>query len=122
MARHTDATPLCGEVHHHTDKVRRLREQLPDESVLIDLSEIFKVFGDSSRIKILYTLFEEEMCVCDLADILGMTQSAVSHQLRLLRTAKLVKYRRDGKNVFYTLDDDHVRSIIDAGLAHVMED
>ncbi len=121
MAAKPEFSPVCGEVHHHIDKVRRLQAHLPDESVLIDLAEIFKVFGDSSRIKILYILFEEEMCVCDIADTLGMTQSAVSHQLRLLRTAKLVKYRREGKNVFYSLDDDHIRSILDAGLSHVRE-
>ena len=94
---------------------------MPQEETLFDLTELFKVFGDSTRIKILYVLFEAEMCVCDIAQLLGMTQSAISHQLQVLKKSKLVKYRRDGKTVFYSLADDHVRSILDQGMEHVAE-
>ena len=88
---------------------------------MYDLAELFKVFGDSTRIKILYVLFESELCVCDIAQLLGMTQSAVSHQLRILKSNKLVKFRREGKTVFYSLDDDHVRSILSLGMEHLDE-
>ena len=91
------------------------------ENELFDLAELFKVFGDSTRIRILYVLFEEEICVQELADRLGMTQSAVSHQLKILKQSKLIKSRREGKSAFYSLSDDHVRSIIDQGLEHVQE-
>ena len=92
-----------------------------NENELFDLAELFKVFGDSTRIRILYVLFEEEICVQELADRLGMTQSAVSHQLKILKQSKLIKSRREGKSAFYSLSDDHVRSIIDQGLEHVQE-
>ena len=92
-----------------------------DEEALFDMAELFKVFGDSTRIKILYALFEAEMCVCDIADLLGLTQSAISHQLRTLKANKLVRSRREGKTVFYSLADQHVRSIIGQGMDHVME-
>ncbi|MCR4789259.1 MAG: metalloregulator ArsR/SmtB family transcription factor [Lachnospiraceae bacterium] len=91
------------------------------ENELFDLAELFKVFGDSTRIRILYVLFEKEICVQELADHLGMTQSAVSHQLKILKQSRLIKSRKDGKSVFYSLSDDHVRSIIDQGLEHVQE-
>ena len=91
------------------------------ENELFDLAELFKVFGDSTRIRILYVLFEKEICVQDLADELGMTQSAVSHQLKILKQSKLIKNRRDGKSAFYSLADDHVRSIINQGLEHIEE-
>ncbi len=94
---------------------------MPDEEILYDLAELYKVFGDSTRIKILYVLFESEMCVQDISNIIGMTQSAVSHQLRVLKNSKLVKYRRDGKTVFYSLADGHVRSIMNQGLEHIEE-
>nr|WP_330362931.1 metalloregulator ArsR/SmtB family transcription factor [[Clostridium] symbiosum] len=94
---------------------------MPDDDDLYDLAEIFKVFGDSTRIKILYVLFEAEMCVCDIAQLLNMTQSAISHQLRILKQSKLVKNRREGKAVFYSLADGHVRSIIDQGYEHIKE-
>lgn len=94
---------------------------MPDEDVLIDLSELFKVFGDSTRIKILYTLQDGEMSVNDIAATLGMQQSAISHQLKILKQAKLVKARKDGKNVFYNLEDDHVYTIIEQGMEHVLE-
>jgi ArsR family transcriptional regulator len=88
---------------------------------LYELADVFRVFGDTTRIRILYALLEQELCVCDIAKNLGMTQSAVSHQLRILKDAKLVRFRREGKTVFYALDDDHVRSIIELGMEHVLE-
>jgi len=94
---------------------------MPDETVLYDLAELYKLFGDSTRIKILYCLFEDEMCVCDIADVLGMTSSAISHQLRLLKRSKLVSFRRDGKTVYYSLADEHVRTIIGMGMEHILE-
>ena len=103
------------------DAVTRLQEELPNEEILYDLAELFRVFGDSSRIKIMYALFESELCVGDIAAALGMTQSAVSHQLRVLKANKLVKFRRDGKTVIYSLDDDHVRSMLALGMEHVEE-
>ena len=98
-----------------------MRNQIPGEDTLYDLSELFRIFGDSTRIRILYVLFESEMCVCDIAALLGMTQSAISHQLRALKNARLVKARREGKTVFYALADDHVKTIINQGLEHVRE-
>ena len=99
-------------------------EQHPvlEEEALFEMAELFKVFGDSTRIRILFVLFEAEVCVCDLAAALGMTQSAVSHQLRILKQNKLVKSRRDGKSIFYSLADGHVRTIIDQGLEHIEEE
>ncbi|NLL73060.1 MAG: winged helix-turn-helix transcriptional regulator [Clostridiales bacterium] len=94
---------------------------MPKEETLYDLAETFKVFGDSTRIRILWALDESEMCVCDIASLLNMTQSAISHQLRVLKQAKLVKNRREGKVVYYSLDDEHVRLIIDQGMAHINE-
>lgn len=114
--------PLCCEyMHVHEDVVKKVNEQMPDEEALYDLAELFKIFGDSTRIRILYALFESEMCVCDIAQLLGMSQSAISHQLRCLKQSKLVKYRRDGKTVFYSLADGHVRTIINQGMEHIME-
>lgn len=95
--------------------------KMPDEDELYDLAELFKVFGDSTRIRILYVLFEAEVCVCDLAQTLQMTQSAVSHQLKILKQSKLVKSRREGKSVFYSLADGHVRTIIAQGREHINE-
>lgn len=105
----------------HADTVDRITSTMPDEDTLIDLSELFKVFGDSTRIKILTALSHGELCVCDLSKLVGMTSSAVSHQLKILRSAKLVSCRRDGKTVFYALADDHVTTIIRQGLEHVNE-
>jgi len=101
--------------------VKAVNEKMPDEDELCDLAEIFKVFGDSTRIKILYVLFEAEMCVCDIAQLLNMNQSAISHQLRILKQNRLVKSRREGKAVFYSLADGHVRTIINQGLEHIQE-
>ena len=94
---------------------------LPEEETLYDLAELFKIFGDSTRIKILYILSETELCVCDIAQLLGLTQPAVSYQLKVLKQAKLVKNRREGKTIYYSLADDHVRSIIDQGREHIEE-
>ena len=111
----------CDYIHVHEEIVETVRKNLPDEDTLYDLAELFRIFGDSTRIRILYVLFEAEMCVCDIATLLGMTQSAISHQLRALKSARLVKGRREGKTVFYSLADDHVKTIIDQGLDHVAE-
>lgn len=105
----------------HPDIIRSVTAELPKEEDLYDLAELFKVFGDSTRIRILYALFEHEMCVCDIADLLGMTQSAISHQLRVLKQSQLVRFRKEGKTVFYFLADDHVRSIINQGMEHIQE-
>ena len=111
----------CSFLYVHANTVEQVLRQLPDDETLYDLAELFKVFGDSTRIKILYALFEAELCVCDIAQLLGLTQSAVSHQLRVLKGSRLVKPRRDGKTVFYSLADDHVRKIIAQGMDHVTE-
>ncbi len=105
----------------HPELISSVDASMPDEEMLYDLAELYKVFGDSTRIKILYVLFEAEMCVCDIAQVLGMTQSAISHQLRVLKQSKLVKCRREGKTVFYALADEHVRTIIDMGMEHLCE-
>ena len=111
----------CDFYQVHDDVVKAVKEKMPDEDELYDLAEIFKVFGDSTRIKILYVLFEQEMCVCDIAQLLNMTQSAISHQLKILKQSRLVKNRREGKAVFYSLADGHVRSINNQGLEHIEE-
>ncbi len=111
----------CEVYELHEDKVRDVLEKMPDEDTLCDLAELFKVFGDSTRIRILYALFEADICVCDLAETLHMTQSAISHQLRILKQAKLVGARREGKLVIYFLADDHVRTMIDQGREHIEE-
>lgn len=105
----------------HEEVVNRVRDCMPEETTLYDLAELFKVFGDTTRIKILCALFESEMCVCDIASLLSMNQSAISHQLRVLKQARLVKFRKDGKVVYYSLDDEHVKQIFDHGLVHVNE-
>lgn len=112
---------FCEEICVHKEKTRRALGLLPEDDKLIDLSELFKIFGDSTRIKILYLLLGEEMCVCDIADSLHMTVSAISHQLRILKSSSLVKFRREGKTVFYSLADQHVEQILSIGLEHVIE-
>lgn len=112
----------CGFLCVHEDKVTQVQAALPDEDTLARLADLFKVFGDGTRIRILYVLFEAEVCVCDLAKLLGMTQSAVSHQLRILKQAHLVKSRRDGKTIFYSLADEHVRTLLWQGAEHINED
>ena len=116
-----EISPSCEYMHIHSDLVDKVNENMPDDDILCDLAELYRVFGDSTRIRILYALFESEMCVCDIAALLGMTQSAISHQLKALKNARLVKSRRDGKTVFYSLADDHVKTIIDQGLEHILE-
>jgi len=111
----------CDSVEVHDELLRTVNEKMPDEDSLFDLAELFKVFGDSTRIRILFVLFESEVCVCDLAAALNMTQSAISHQLRILKQNKLVKSRREGKSVFYSLADSHVRTIISQGMEHIAE-
>ena len=108
-------------IHVHQDVIDSVQDKMPEEETLYDLAELFKIFGDSTRIRILYVLFESEMCVYDIAQLLSMTQSAISHQLRLLKQARLVKFRREGRTVIYSLSDDHVRTIINQGMAHVEE-
>lgn len=105
----------------HEEVVNNVRKNMPPEESLYDLAELFKVFGDTTRIKILYALFASEMCVCDIAKLLNMTQSAISHQLRVLKQARLVKHRKEGKTVFYLLDDEHIKHIFDQGLVHINE-
>ena len=111
----------CGLTHEHPDIRAQAIRQMPDEDHLYDLAELYKIFGDSTRIRILYLLLESEMCVCDIAACLNMTQSAISHQLRVLKAADLVTFRREGKTVFYSLADDHIVSIMNMALEHVSE-
>ncbi len=116
-----NGTELCDVRVLHNDVVSKVREKMPDEDELFDLAELFKVFGDSTRIKILYVLFESEMCVCDIAEVLGASQSAVSHQLRIIKGERLIKARRVGKTVLYSLADDHVATIIGMAKEHLEE-
>ena len=105
----------------HEELVQKVLENQPDDVCLYDLSELFRIFGDSTRIKILYSMFDTELNVGDMAKILNLSQSSVSHQLRILKDAKLVKFRREGKSMYYSLDDDHVRMILSLGMEHVEE-
>lgn len=111
----------CDDDVVHSGAVERVKAAMPDEDMLYDAAELFKVFGDSTRTRILSALFIEELCVCDIAEILGMTKSAVSHQLRTLRQTKIVKARRSGKEVFYSLDDDHISRIYKTAMEHLRE-
>ena len=111
----------CETCEIHEDKIKQVSEHMPDEDELYDLAELFKIFGDSTRIRILYVLFESEVCVCDLAEMLHMNQSAISHQLRVLKQMRLVKFRRDGKTVFYSLADGHIETILAQGMEHISE-
>lgn len=107
----------CKEVQEQV--VENIKESIPDEAIVQKLAELFKVFGDGTRLKIIYALLQKELCVCDICEIVEMSQSSVSHQLRLLKTTGLVKYRKEGKTVFYSLDDEHVNSIFNVGLSHI---
>ncbi len=111
----------CEEDHVHGDTVEKVRRALPPDEQLYDLAELFKIFGDSTRVKILYALLESELCVCDISGLMQVTQSAVSHQLRVLKNSKLVKARREGKTVYYSLADDHVLHILAQGMEHILE-
>ena len=113
--------PCCEEALIHTGAVARVQAKLPPDEQLYDLAELFKIFGDSTRVKILYALLESELCVCDIAKLMEVTQSAVSHQLRVLKNSKLVKFRREGKTVYYSLADDHVIHILAQGMEHILE-
>ena len=113
--------PCCGEKHLHFDCIQHALEGLPTEEELFSLADFYKIFGDSTRIRILFVLYETELCVCDVAQMLGMTVSAISHQLRILKQARLVKFRRSGKAVYYSLADDHIHAILAQGMEHVRE-
>ena len=113
--------PHCDYMHVHPESIDNIVSAMPDEDSLIDLAELFKVFGDSTRIKILTALSSGELCVCDISKIIGMTMSAVSHQLKILKTAKLVGFRKEGKTVFYSLADGHIQTIISQGMEHIAE-
>lgn len=116
-----EGAPGCDFMHVHEDVVKRVENEIPRENDLFDLAELFKIFGDSTRIRILYTLSISEMCVCDLSRVLSMNVSAISHQLRILRQARLVGCRREGKTMFYFLTDDHVNLILKQGYEHISE-
>ena len=113
---------MKGVKHDHSQVVELLRRETPDQEMLCDLADLFKVFGDTTRMRILYALFESEMCVCAIAEFLGMTQSAISHQLKVLRSNNLVGSRRAGKTIYYYLADEHVRAIIGQGYDHLTEE
>ncbi len=111
----------CEVISVNEEKVKEIRSKLLADETIFDLAELFKVFGDSTRMKIICALLEEELCVCDIASITNSTPSAISHQLRVLKQAKLVKYRKEGKTVYYSLDDDHVKEIYEKGREHIEE-
>ncbi len=121
MIKESCMLPSCECDELHTERIALKREAMPEEATLYDLADFFKIFGDSTRISILFAIDGEELCVCDIANLLGMTKSAVSHQLKILRQSALVKYRKLGKNVFYSLADEHVRDIIEKALEHIKE-
>ena len=112
---------ICSEKKAHNNIIDSISGDMPNENLLCELAEFFRVFGDSTRIRILYALSKAEMCVCDIAELLSISQSAVSHQLQVLRSKRLVKYRREGKTVFYSLNDEHIFSIIGQGIDHIKE-
>ena len=112
---------ICEITTIHEDVIQKVKENMPEENVLYNLGDFFKLLGDGTRIKILNALFYSEMCVCDIAVLLGMTQSAISHQLRVLKQGRLVKHRKEGKSVYYSLDDEHIKHIIEQGLTHIKE-
>lgn len=116
-----DRALCCEETEVHEGAVEQVRSQLPQDEVLYDLAELFKIFGDSTRVKILYALLEAELCVCDIAKLMDVSQSAVSHQLRVLKGSKLVKFRREGKTLYYSLADEHVFRILSQGMEHILE-
>ena len=121
MSVNKENIDVCCEEKTHPEVVKAVTDRLPDEELLYDVAELFKVFGDSTRVRIICALFESEMCVCDIADVLNMTQSAISHQLRVLKQARLVKYRREGKTVYYSLADAHIKTIFNQAFEHIME-
>lgn len=116
-----EQAPHCGEHCTHPGRIEQATRHLPQTEELLAVSELYRVFGDGTRIRILYALLDTELCVCDIATLLDMTVSAISHQLRVLKQARLVKFRREGKTVFYSLADDHIHGILDLGIEHVRE-
>jgi Predicted transcriptional regulators len=112
---------ICENTVIHEDTVKNVKEKMPEDGLIYDIAELFKVFADSTRMKIIYALMEEELCVCDIANIVQTTQSAISHQLRILKQSKLVKYRKEGKVVYYSLDDEHISQIVKKGREHIEE-
>ena len=112
---------MCEITTIHKDMVNKVKNSIPGDELIYDLAEFFKVFADSTRMKIIYALMEGELCVCDIATVVGTTQSAISHQLRILKQSKLVKYRKDGKVVYYSLDDEHIAEIVKKGREHIEE-
>jgi len=121
VAERNQIVEQCDCVVIHDDIVNRVRAKMPNENLLFNLAELFKIFSDSTRVKILWALDESELCVCDISVLLNMTQSAISHQLRVLKQVNLVKSRREGKIVYYSLSDDHVKNIFNQGLIHISE-
>lgn len=121
MSENMNGVPCCESKFVHNDVVENISKDMPDVDTLYDLAELYRVFADTTRIRILYVLFESEVCVCDVAQTLDMTPSAISHQLRILKDAKLVKFRKEGKVCFYSLADDHVKTIIGQGIEHITE-
>lgn len=117
-----ERAPSCTEHKLHPDLITHAESGTPDEDALFALADLYKIFGDSTRLRILYVLFETELCVCDIAQLCGMTVSAISHQLRVLKQSRLVKYKRVGKSVFYSLADDHVHTILGQGMEHIHEE
>lgn len=111
----------CDTVCAHENIIRKVEDEMPGEETIRELADFYKVFGDATRVRILCVLLRAEVCVCDLAEILGMTQSAISHQLRILKQMKLVKNRREGKTVYYSLADGHIQTIISQGMEHIAE-
>ena len=119
--KHTEEVEQCEHIHVHPENVDFVKGQIPDENKLYELADFFKVFADSTRIRILYVLKCSEMCVCDIGQTLNISQSAVSHQLRMLKQMRLVKYRKEGKSIFYSLSDGHIKDILSQGIEHIME-
>ena len=116
-----EIAPKCECTELHPEQIVHAEGRMPNDEELFALADLYKIFGDSTRIRILYVLYDTELCVCDIAEMLGMTLSAISHQLRVLKQARLVKFRRAGKTVFYSLADDHIHAILGQGMEHVRE-
>ena len=121
MKKRKEEIPVCDSKTIHNETIQRVKKSFQKEEIIIDTAEFFKVLGDATRMKILSALFQEEMCVCDIANLLNMTQSAISHQLRVLKQTRLVKYRKEGKVVYYSLEDEHVKHIVDEAISHISE-
>ncbi|MCD6559166.1 ArsR/SmtB family transcription factor [Palaeococcus sp. (in: euryarchaeotes)] len=114
-------TEVCKIYEEHLDKILKAQKKLPDEETILEISDFFNALGNPTRLKIVFALLEEELCTCDLSNITGLSVSAISHQLRILKDRKIVAYKKDGKNVFYRLDDEHIRQILKIALRHMEE-